>query len=160
MFVLFLFFFFKQKTAYEMRISDWSPDVCSSDLSNLHNRQSGTQSQNTWRQQASPAAATGATAGAVDAVPAPPVDEKWFIPGDFDTSTFLATAKTQFREIQAVWDSGDLDKLRDYMTDDLIAEAKPEIVAREAQNTTDVVPLNRSEERPDGKECVRTCRFR
>src|SRR3546814_1570755 len=30
--VFFLFFFFKQKTAYEMRISDWSSDVCSSDL--------------------------------------------------------------------------------------------------------------------------------
>src|SRR3546814_10856112 len=30
--VMFLFFFFKQKTAYEMRISDWSSDVCSSDL--------------------------------------------------------------------------------------------------------------------------------
>src|SRR3546814_20297971 len=30
--VLFCFFFFKQKTAYEMRISDWSSDVCSSDL--------------------------------------------------------------------------------------------------------------------------------
>src|SRR3546814_14480420 len=29
----FFFFFFKQKTAYEMRISDWSSDVCSSDLS-------------------------------------------------------------------------------------------------------------------------------
>src|SRR3546814_3182034 len=28
----FYFFFFKQKTAYEMRISDWSSDVCSSDL--------------------------------------------------------------------------------------------------------------------------------
>src|SRR3546814_17037528 len=28
----FLFFFFKQQTAYEMRISDWSSDVCSSDL--------------------------------------------------------------------------------------------------------------------------------
>src|SRR3546814_7771072 len=28
----FLFFFFKQNTAYEMRISDWSSDVCSSDL--------------------------------------------------------------------------------------------------------------------------------
>src|SRR3546814_1243608 len=27
-----MFFFFKQKTAYEMRISDWSSDVCSSDL--------------------------------------------------------------------------------------------------------------------------------
>src|SRR3546814_12187753 len=36
----FCFFFFKQKTAYEMRISDWSSDVCSSDL-----RQCGTQ----WR---------------------------------------------------------------------------------------------------------------
>src|SRR3546814_16386102 len=29
---MFLCFFFKQKTAYEMRISDWSSDVCSSDL--------------------------------------------------------------------------------------------------------------------------------
>src|SRR3546814_16186861 len=30
--VRWFFFFFKQKTAYEMRISDWSSDVCSSDL--------------------------------------------------------------------------------------------------------------------------------
>src|SRR3546814_1639790 len=30
-----MFFFFKQKTAYEMRISDWSSDVCSSDLPEL-----------------------------------------------------------------------------------------------------------------------------
>src|SRR3546814_10485780 len=30
--MLSMFFFFKQKTAYEMRISDWSSDVCSSDL--------------------------------------------------------------------------------------------------------------------------------
>src|SRR3546814_8711108 len=38
------FFFFKQKTAYEMRISDWSSDVCSSDLKahrrvQYHNRE-------------------------------------------------------------------------------------------------------------------------
>src|SRR3546814_6605201 len=32
-----LFFFFKQKTAYEMRISDWSSDVCSSDLECVQN---------------------------------------------------------------------------------------------------------------------------
>src|SRR3546814_10310681 len=31
----YVFFFFKQKTAYEMRISDWSSDVCSSDLVKL-----------------------------------------------------------------------------------------------------------------------------
>src|SRR3546814_4803451 len=30
--MMYLFFFFKQKEAYEMRISDWSSDVCSSDL--------------------------------------------------------------------------------------------------------------------------------
>src|SRR3546814_5701347 len=35
MFLVFWFFFFKQKTAYEMRISDWSSDVCSSDLAVL-----------------------------------------------------------------------------------------------------------------------------
>src|SRR3546814_9455945 len=33
--MVFFFFFFKQKTAYEMRISDWSSDVCSSDLDDV-----------------------------------------------------------------------------------------------------------------------------
>src|SRR3546814_2160449 len=40
-----VFFFFKQKTAYEMRISDWSSDVCSSDLVEhigINSQQSGT----------------------------------------------------------------------------------------------------------------------
>src|SRR3546814_984239 len=36
-----VFFFFKQKTAYEMRISDWSSDVCSSDLSRARVNRSG-----------------------------------------------------------------------------------------------------------------------
>src|SRR3546814_6526791 len=35
------FFFFKQKTAYEMRISDWSSDVCSSDLASVRARSGG-----------------------------------------------------------------------------------------------------------------------
>src|SRR3546814_5735411 len=34
-------FFFKQKTAYEMRISDWSSDVCSSDLKTIGGPRSG-----------------------------------------------------------------------------------------------------------------------
>src|SRR3546814_9321716 len=33
--MIYVFFFIKQKTAYEMRISDWSSDVCSSDLRNV-----------------------------------------------------------------------------------------------------------------------------
>src|SRR3546814_5508600 len=37
--MLIFFFFFKQKTAYEMRISDWSSDVCSSDLVAKHQMQ-------------------------------------------------------------------------------------------------------------------------
>src|SRR3546814_16540961 len=45
-----MFFFFKQKTAYEMRISDWSSDVCSSDLSSLGGAAWNTyaQAQNTF----------------------------------------------------------------------------------------------------------------
>src|SRR3546814_9867486 len=34
--VVLMFFFFKQERAYEMRISDWSSDVCSSDLAQCH----------------------------------------------------------------------------------------------------------------------------
>src|SRR3546814_6118407 len=41
MYFIFVFFFFKQKTAYEMRISDWSSDVCSSDLSPLDRVRAG-----------------------------------------------------------------------------------------------------------------------
>src|SRR3546814_536272 len=36
-----MFFFFKQKTAYEMRISDWSSDVCSSDLGHVGHHRAG-----------------------------------------------------------------------------------------------------------------------
>src|SRR3546814_10046725 len=43
--VCLFFFFFKQKTAYEMRISDWSSDVCSSDLSARAGEQSTTSRQ-------------------------------------------------------------------------------------------------------------------
>src|SRR3546814_7302146 len=35
---MYVFFFFKQRTAYELRISDWSSDVCSSDLFQGHLR--------------------------------------------------------------------------------------------------------------------------
>src|SRR3546814_10186519 len=39
--LLCVFFFFKQKTAYEMRISDWSSDVCSSDLGQARRQRRG-----------------------------------------------------------------------------------------------------------------------
>src|SRR3546814_9273257 len=43
-----LFFFFKQKTAYEMRISDWSSDVCSSDLVAPQHRDLIARAVRTW----------------------------------------------------------------------------------------------------------------
>lgn len=100
--------------------------------------------QNTWRQSSQPVAAASDTpAVSIAPVPAAPVDEKWFIPGDFDTSAFLANAKSQFIAIQAVWDSGDVNKLTEYFTDDLIAEFKPQFLARDGSKTeTEVVLLN------------------
>src|SRR3546814_5342486 len=44
---VFIYFLFKQKTAYEMRISDWSSDVCSSDLSQSASAQSRPLGQDT-----------------------------------------------------------------------------------------------------------------
>lgn len=88
---------------------------------------------------AAPAAVAAAPAAA--AVPAAPVDTSWFIPENFDTSAFLANAKQQFIKIQSLWDSGSLEALREYMTDDLIAEIKPELLGRK-DGHTDVVLLN------------------
>src|SRR3546814_16841146 len=45
--MLCVFFFFKQKTAYEMRISDWSSDVCSSDLTYIQRLTCHFQARNT-----------------------------------------------------------------------------------------------------------------
>lgn len=91
--------------------------------------------------QASPPAVEPAPSAAP--APSAPADESWFIPGDFDTPTFLANAKAQFIAIQKIWDSGDVDRLSEYLTDDLIAEIKPQILAREGKpETTEVVLLN------------------
>src|SRR3546814_3883537 len=65
------FFFFKQKTAYEMRISDWSSDVCSSDLgakSPLRKAMSAIRDNFNAGQagaSSSPAASSASTAGGV-----------------------------------------------------------------------------------------------
>ncbi len=95
------------------------------------------------RQQSAPPQAPVAPAAPMAATAAAaPADTSWFIPDNFDTSAFLANAKQQFIRIQGIWDRGDLDELRDYMTDDLIAEIKPELLARGEDNHTEVVLLN------------------
>ncbi len=102
-------------------------------------------------QQAGPAAAHAAPgrgpgrgrAGAAAALPQAGEDGNWFIRGGFDTPRFLQQAKTQFVSIQALWDTGDISRLREYLTDDLISELKPQLEARGgAANKTEVVLLN------------------
>ncbi|MFA5596192.1 MAG: TIM44-like domain-containing protein [Pusillimonas sp.] len=83
-----------------------------------------------WQQAQSQPSATQPDAPVAAAASASPADPAWFIPGDFDTPNFLANAKKQFAEIQAIWDSGNVAGLSEYLTDDLIAEMKPQIEAR------------------------------
>ncbi|ALM85069.1 Tim44 domain-containing protein [Bordetella sp. N] len=67
----------------------------------------------------------------------------WFIPGDFDTARFLQESKEQFKRIQGIWDSGDTDRLREFLTDDLITELKPQLLDRKGEpSKTEVVLLN------------------
>ncbi|MCQ9615544.1 Tim44-like domain-containing protein [Paenalcaligenes niemegkensis] len=98
-------------------------------------------SQPEWPASASQSGAA-APAAVMAAPAADPVDQSWFIPADFDTPSFLANAKTSFTEIQALWDKGDPAALREYLTDDLLKEATPQILEREGENVTEVVLLN------------------
>src|SRR5881392_4431217 len=50
----FIFFFFKQKTAYEITHSDWSSDVCSSDLPIDRNALSGVYQRSRWSRRETP----------------------------------------------------------------------------------------------------------
>src|SRR3546814_13486968 len=59
----YVFFFFKQKTAYEMRISDWSSDVCSSDLVSARRADSSGRSRRGTRRMKPGAALRYAVAG-------------------------------------------------------------------------------------------------
>ncbi|QVQ25040.1 Tim44 domain-containing protein [Achromobacter deleyi] len=114
------------------------------------NNAPGQQQQPMWREALKPTDAAPAAAAPVAAPVAPPAvlpkageDNNWFVPGDFDTPNFLKQAKDQFVRIQAVWDSGSTDGLRDFLTDDLITELKPQLAERgAAPNKTEVVLLN------------------
>jgi len=80
---------------------------------------------------------------AATAPAAPLAEGDWEIPADFDVAMFLGEAKKQFVQIQAIWDSGDVAQLREYLTDDLIAEIQPQLNERaQGGGQTQVVLLN------------------
>ena len=69
-------------------------------------------------------------------------DPSWFIPEGFDVPAFLDQAKQQFTRVQSLWDAGNRDSLREFLTDDLLTEITPRLPSPEEGNRTDVVLLN------------------
>jgi predicted lipid-binding transport protein (Tim44 family) len=84
---------------------------------------------------ASAASAAPLAAGAV-------AQQPWGVPADFDTEAFLRNAKVHFVRLQAAWDAGNLDDIREFTTPEMFAEIKMDLSERGAEvNKTDVVTL-------------------
>lgn len=80
-----------------------------------------------------------AAAGAATAAAAQP----WGVPADFDTEAFLRNAKVYFVRLQAAWDAGNLDDIREFTSPEMFAEIKMDLSERGQQsNKTDVVTLD------------------
>src|SRR3546814_3346372 len=96
---VFFFFFFKQKTAYEMRISDWSSDVCSSDLNEIFFRDLGIRAPDCYLDAAGATAAEtiGNVIIAADALFAEERPDAILILGD--TNSALAAIPAKRRRI-------------------------------------------------------------
>ncbi|TFW01938.1 Tim44 domain-containing protein [Oxalobacteraceae bacterium OM1] len=70
-------------------------------------------------------------------------DAPFGIPAGFDTNGFLRHAKTYFIRLQAAWDKGDVNDLREFTTPEMFAELKQDLLDRgSAGNHTDVVALD------------------
>jgi predicted lipid-binding transport protein (Tim44 family) len=81
-----------------------------------------------------------AAAGAAGAAA---VAQPWGVPADFDTESFLRNAKVYFVRLQAAWDAGNLDDIREFTTPEMFAEIKMDLGERGAEeNKTDVVTLD------------------
>lgn len=102
-----------------------------------------------WPQSGASSAPAAATASAlpasgpvIEAAASPVQDPSWFIPADFDVPGFLEQAKQRFVQIQTLWDAGNRETLREYLTDDLLTEVTPQLPQLDEGNRTEVVLLN------------------
>ncbi|MGF6739956.1 TIM44-like domain-containing protein [Paraburkholderia atlantica] len=65
------------------------------------------------------------------------------VPAGFDSEAFLRNAKVYFVRLQAAWDVGNIDDIREFTTPEMFAEVRVDLAARGTQqNQTDVVQLN------------------
>ncbi|MDF6548058.1 TIM44-like domain-containing protein, partial [Escherichia coli] len=67
-------------------------------------------------------AASGQAVNAQPAAAAP--QQPWGVPADFDTQAFLRNAKVYFIRLQAAWDAGNLNDIREFTTPEMFAEIK------------------------------------
>ncbi|MBB2929599.1 Tim44 domain-containing protein [Paraburkholderia silvatlantica] len=73
----------------------------------------------------------------------PHVDTPSAVPAGFDTEAFVRNAKVYFVRLQAAWDAGNMDDIREFTTPEMFAEIRVDLAGRGAQpNQTDVVQLN------------------
>ena len=67
----------------------------------------------------------------------------WGVPADFDVPAFLNHAKSYFLRLQAAWDKGDVNDIREFTNPEMFSELRMQIQERgAAPNVTDVVQLN------------------
>ena len=81
-------------------------------------------------------------AGGLSLNKAAPAPQAWGVPADFDTEAFLRHAKSSFIRMQAAWDKGDVNDLREFTTPEVFAELKMQIQERGPNaDYTDVVEI-------------------
>lgn len=71
-----------------------------------------------------------------------PAHQSWGVPADFDTEAFLRHAKSSFIRLQAAWDKGDVNDLREFTSPEVFAELKLQLAERQQADFTDVVSLD------------------
>jgi predicted lipid-binding transport protein (Tim44 family) len=65
------------------------------------------------------------------------------VPAGFDSEAFLRNAKVYFVRLQAAWDVGNVEDIREFTTPEMFAEVRVDLASRGTQpNQTDVVQLN------------------
>jgi predicted lipid-binding transport protein (Tim44 family) len=85
----------------------------------------------------------GVALGKPGAASGPAAHVPWGVPGDFDTEAFLRHAKSSFIRMQAAWDRGDTNDLREFTAPEVFAELKMQIQERNGvADFTDVVSID------------------
>ncbi len=68
--------------------------------------------------------------------------EPWGVPAGFDTEGFLKNAKSYFAKLQSAWDSGSLEDLQEFTTNDMFIALTHELRARSSNTTTEVESID------------------